>query len=71
MKASRDHEVRAYFTGADYSRIVQWADVQDRSLANFVEHAVRRYMELLDEQDAARRARESIPGLRRSAEEIG
>lgn len=71
MRSSRDHEVRAYFTGGDYSRIVQWADLQDRSIANFIEHAARRYMELLDEQDAARRARDSIPSSRHLSDEIG
>ena len=71
LRQPRDHEVRAYFTGADYSRVIKWADLQDRSIANFTEHAVRRYMELLEEQDAARRSCESIPGLRRSSDEIG
>ena len=71
MKASRDHEVRSYFTGADYSRVIKWAELQDRSIATFTEHAVRRYMELLEDQDAARRGCESMPGLRRSTDEIG
>lgn len=71
MRATRDHEVRSYFTGGDYARVIQWADVQDRSISNFVEHAVRRYLELLEEQDAARRAHESIPTLRRVSEELG
>lgn len=71
MRAARDHEVRVYFTGQDYSRVIRWADVQDRSISNFVEHAVRRYLELLDEQDAARRARESIPASRQFSENIG
>lgn len=71
MRSSRDHEVRAYFTGGDYSRVVKWADVQDRSISNFVEHAVRRYLELLEEQDAVRRSRESIPASRHVSDEIG
>jgi len=71
MRSSRDHEVRAYFRGDDYARVVKWADVQDRSINNFVEHAVRRYLELLEDQDTARRLREAIPTLRRSSDEIG
>lgn len=71
MRSARDHEVRAYFTGADYARIAKWADVQDRSRSNFLEHAAHRYMELLEEQDAVRRTRESIPTLGRSSEETG
>jgi hypothetical protein len=70
-RSARDHEIRAYFTGPDYARVIQWADIQDRSIANFTEHAVRRYLELLEEQDIGRRARESMPPLRRSSDEIG
>lgn len=62
-RAARNHEVRSCFTGQDYARVIQWADIQDRSIANFVEHAVRRYLDLLEEQDAARRARLGIPGM--------
>jgi hypothetical protein len=71
MRSPRDHEIRAYFRAEDYARVIRWADVQDRSIANFVEHAVRRYLELLEEQDAARRTRDSIPVLRRSSETLG
>lgn len=71
MRSTRDHEVRSWFTSTDYSRAVSWAGVQDRSISNFVEHAVRRYMDSLDEQDAARRECGAIPGLRRKSDEIG
>lgn len=70
MKSPRDHEVRAYFHAEDYSRIVALAGRQDRSIANFTEHAVRRYMALLEEQDEARRTRESIPALRRKTDDF-
>lgn len=70
-RQARDHEVRVYFRADDYERVITWADVQDRSIANFIEHAVRRYLELLEEQDAARRARDSRSTLGRLPEDIG
>lgn len=70
-RQARDHEVRVYFRADDYERVITWADVQDRSIANFIEHVVRRYIDLLEDQDAARCACDSSPSLRRSSEDIG
>ena len=70
-RSARDHEVRSYYTATNYSRMVKWAGIQDRSVSNFNEHAVSRYMDWLEEQFETKNTRDSMPALRQVSDEIG
>jgi len=47
-RSAHDHEIRSYLSAGEYSQLVRLAEMQDRSLSDFIRNGLRRYMDSIE-----------------------